>query len=150
MKGKRKRNSISVGHCLSCPSPVFLPPFIPFSSLIWSNASTFYLHKFEICVSPELQISSHYSETTDQNTEAGRKRDRERLCEYNRLRKQISHDNIFCLLQTPYWFGVSLLIRNAKRQMGPHKDECGVCTFTNRLARVLAVRAHTSHLLITT
>lgn len=40
--------------------------------------------------------------------------------------------------------------RNAKRQMGPQKEECEICIFANTLKCVLAARAHTSHPLIMT
>ena len=145
MKGKRKGNSVSVGHCLSCSSPLFFFLLYSFSSLIWSGAfSSSTALKSVLSLNCSFLVIIRKQQTKTKG-EGGKRR--ERFCEYNHLRKQVSHDNIFCLFQIG--LGVGLLIGNAKRQMEPHKDECGVCMFTNRLVRVLAGRAPTARPLIT-
>lgn len=95
MRGKKKGNSVS-GQSWPFLSFSYISfPVLPFP--FWQDPCAFalHLHGSGICVIPELQLSGNYSATTDQK----RGREGERLCEYNHSRKQISHDNIFCLFQ---------------------------------------------------
>lgn len=72
---------------------------------------------------------------------------KERLHEYNSFRKQISHNNIFCLLQMDLELVYS---SKCQKTNGTSKEACEICIFANTLKCVLAVRAHTSHPLIMT
>lgn len=95
MKGKREWE---FGFCWSwsfLPFSCVSSTIIPFP--LWCGLCALALHLggFGICVIPELQLSGNYSERTDLK----RGREGERLCEYNHSRKQIPHDNIFCLFQ---------------------------------------------------
>ena len=77
--------------------------------------------------------------------ERGKKTERETLSVQSFEKTNNSRQ---CIWLVPNGFGVGLLMENAKRQMGPCKNECEVCVFTDRLLRVLAMRANTPCLLL--
>lgn len=120
MNEKKKGNLISASHYLSCPPEI--PPHSLLSPLTWSTCINF-LSPWVWNLGYPWDATFWWLFRNNRTTEREEGRKRERFCEYHHLREQISHDNT---LLVPDCFGVGLFIGNANRQMGHHKNECGI------------------------